>query len=121
MCTYTQIHIHTHTHSYVCTHASTHTHTHTHSQFPRGDGEMVLPPQNLAVWDILAFIPPKIYSYQKTLRRSRFCEQATEMCSKDVRECDRKLLGQYFYTVKIMCVYFPKQCFFDSWACLAYF
>ena len=69
----------------------------------------IVPPKNLAWWDIVAFIPPKICSYWKTLCRSRFCKQPTEMFSKDVQECDRELL--YFYTVKIMCVYFPTQCF----------
>ena len=67
------------------------------------DEEMDGPSKNLVGWDIVAFTlpPPKVCSYRKTLRRCRFCEQPTEMCSKDVRECDRELFGQYFYTVKI--------------------
>ena len=68
------------------------------AQFPVGTGGDGPLPKFGRV-EYRSFYPsPKIYSYRKTLRQFRFCEQPTEMLSKDVRECDRELL--YFILLK---------------------
>ena len=110
-------------HSYIhtCIHVYMHTYIHTCIQcmhahigtIPEGNGG--IPPQKFVWVEYSSFHPPppppQIYGYRKTQRRSRFCERPTKMFSENVQECDRELLGLYFYTVKRMCVYFPTQCF----------